>query len=233
MKTIVIETAAIVVVSLILGTGFHLLRTDGDKGRKIPFVGSYPNPFKVMPPPSRETPSTPENKIPSDPKIVNPGVKQPVNDPNNPGSEVVQTPPVSKQGPQQKAGFQDPDGIIREIRVEEAFEEFQNETVFLDARRTRYYVEEHIEGARAMSVWEGSFDDKFSEFINEVELEVPYVVYCMSENCEDSHMLAERMKGAGFTMILVLRGGFPEWKKAGHPIAAGEEIAPGDGEGDQ
>ena len=82
--------------------------------------------------------------------------------------------------------------------------------------------------------WEGDFDENFTEFINTADFDVPYVVYCMSENCEDSHLLAERMKGAGFSIVLVFREGFPGWKKASKPIVAGPEKASSEkGEGEE
>jgi rhodanese-related sulfurtransferase len=222
VKRIALEALAIVLVAVVLGTAGHSLQPPK---AKIPFVGDYKNPYLASPPPAPRPPPSeaagagakPEAKTSSGTGVYSPPAA---------GSEAgaAGSPAGEGAAEPEKPPYVDPDGIIVEIDVAEASTEHEDGSTFLDARRTRFYLDGHIPGARAMSVWEGDFGDRFSQFLNEVEdLEQTYVVYCMSKNCEDSHMLAERMKGAGFKRIRVLRGGFPAWKDAGHAFETGPE----------
>ena len=218
MRRILFQALAILALAGGFGTAVHLLRSD--RQAKIKFVGSYLNPYRI-----KEQRLDPRHEVlPTPPEAIAKASTT---------SLVPVSPPVSpeeKKNAEEKENdrepFVDPDGIIREIEIDEAFEFWQDRITFLDARRTRYFEAGHIARARAMSVWEGDFDDKFTTFINEAEFGEIYVVYCMSKNCEDSHMLAERLKGAGFTSIMVFRGGFPEWQKAAKPIETGAEEPP-------
>jgi rhodanese-related sulfurtransferase len=95
--------------------------------------------------------------------------------------------------------------------------------LFLDARRSKDYASGHVAGARSFPVWE-------SELVRErIEALVaegrdgaqPVVLYCSGGDCEDSHMLAQMLFGAGFENLLVYRDGFPDWAKRGGAVATG------------
>ena len=90
------------------------------------------------------------------------------------------------------------------------------DVVFLDARRTAAYREGHVGRARPFSVWESDVDDKVRAFFAEGhEPSAPIVVYCSGGDCEDSHMLAQKLFLAGFDNVLVYKDGFPDWQKRG------------------
>jgi rhodanese-related sulfurtransferase len=94
--------------------------------------------------------------------------------------------------------------------------------LFLDARRTKIYEEGHIAGAQPMSVWESDVDQKTVALLNEGrDQELPIVIYCSGGDCEDSHMLSEKLFGAGFNNLLVYRDGWPDWVKRGGAQAKG------------
>ena len=46
----------------------------------------------------------------------------------------------------------------------------------------------------------------------------PIVIYCTGGDCEDSHMLAEKLYMVGFNALYVYKDGFPDWQKRGLPI---------------
>jgi rhodanese-related sulfurtransferase len=93
---------------------------------------------------------------------------------------------------------------------------------FLDARRTAVYLEGHIAGARSLPVWESTVDDGIKKLYEEgYDVNAPLVVYCSGGDCEDSHMLAERLHRFGFNNALVYTGGFPDWEKRGLPVEKG------------
>ena len=97
--------------------------------------------------------------------------------------------------------------------------------LFLDARRTSIYEQGHIAGARAFSVWESDIDEKvnalFSERSSPAEQDKPIVIYCSGGDCEDSHMLAQKLWGIQFNNVYVYKDGFPDWQKRGGAINSG------------
>jgi rhodanese-related sulfurtransferase len=100
--------------------------------------------------------------------------------------------------------------------------------LFLDARRTSVYEQGHIPGARSYSVWESDIDDKVQKLFGErsdvAEQARPIVIYCSGGDCEDSHMLAQKLWGIQFNNIYVYKDGFPDWQQHGAPVHTG--VAP-------
>jgi rhodanese-related sulfurtransferase len=94
--------------------------------------------------------------------------------------------------------------------------------LFLDARRTSVYEQGHIPGASTFSVWEADIDDKVKQLLDEGrDQKQPIVVYCSGGDCEDSHMLAQKLWGIFFNNVLVYKDGFPDWQKRGYEIRMG------------
>ena len=97
--------------------------------------------------------------------------------------------------------------------------------LFLDARRTSVYEQGHIAGARAYSVWESDIDDKvrklFDERSDPREQALPIVIYCSGGDCEDSHMLAQKLWGIQFNDVYVYKDGFPDWQGHGGAVHTG------------
>ncbi len=97
--------------------------------------------------------------------------------------------------------------------------------LFLDARRTSVYEQGHVPGARPFSVWEADIDDKvnklFAERPDPKDQNQPIVIYCSGGDCEDSHMLAQKLWGIGFNNAYVYKDGFPDWQKRGEPVHIG------------
>jgi rhodanese-related sulfurtransferase len=118
-----------------------------------------------------------------------------------------------------------PDKAWAEISGDAAAELYARKTVpFLDARRTSVYRDGHIAGARPFSVWEADIDEKVKAFFAEgTDQSAPIVVYCSGGNCEDSHMLSEKLYLVGFDNVLVYKDGYPDWVNRGLPVAKGAE----------
>lgn len=97
--------------------------------------------------------------------------------------------------------------------------------LFLDARRTSVYEQGHIAGARPYSVWESDIDDKvrklFDERSDPREQALPIVIYCSGGDCEDSHMLAQKLWGIQFNDVYVYKDGFPDWQQHGGTVHTG------------
>ena len=99
------------------------------------------------------------------------------------------------------------------------------QALFLDARRSSVYEQGHVAGARSYSVWESDIDDKvrqlFDERGNAEQQALPIVIYCSGGECEDSHMLAQKLWGIQFNNLYVYRDGFPDWQKRGGAVRTG------------
>ena len=93
---------------------------------------------------------------------------------------------------------------------------------FFDARRTSVYEEGHIAGARNISPWESDVDQKVRAVFDEnLDPDTPIVVYCNGGQCEDSHMLAEKLWGIGLNNVLVYKDGYPDWLARGGAVVKG------------
>jgi len=116
-----------------------------------------------------------------------------------------------------------PDRPFVEVSPEEAKSLFDRGALFLDARRTDAYREGHIRGAQSVAVWESDADDKVKALVESGrDTKAPIVAYCSGGDCEDSHELAQKLWGVTFDNVYVYRDGFPDWRKRGWPVAAGE-----------
>jgi len=115
-----------------------------------------------------------------------------------------------------------PDKPAVEISSDDALLLYGRKALFLDARRSKVYQGGHIAGARAFPVWESDIDDRVRAFFGEGhDSSAPIVVYCSGGNCEDSHMLAQKLYMAGFDNVLIYKDGFPDWEKRGQPVEKG------------
>jgi rhodanese-related sulfurtransferase len=115
-----------------------------------------------------------------------------------------------------------PDQASVEITTEDAEALFRQGRLFLDARRTSVYTDGHVPGARSFPVWESDIADRVKAFFEEgLDQNAPIVIYCSGGDCEDSHMLAEKLYMVGFNNLLVYKDGFPGWQKRGLPAVKG------------
>jgi len=108
-----------------------------------------------------------------------------------------------------------PDKAYVEIKYDDVNALHSGGVLFLDARRTSIYEQGHIAGARPFSVWESDIDEKvnklFAERGDERQQAQPIVIYCSGGECEDSHMLAQKLWGIQFNNVYVYKDGYPDW----------------------
>lgn len=114
-----------------------------------------------------------------------------------------------------------PDKPYVEISGEDAARLWALGVLFLDARRTSDYEAGHVAGARPFSAWESDVDQKVVALLGERDGQQPLVIYCSGGDCEDSHLLAQKLWGAGFNDALVYRDGYPDWVKRGGAVRTG------------
>jgi rhodanese-related sulfurtransferase len=90
----------------------------------------------------------------------------------------------------------DPAQPVREISPEDAWALYRAKASFLDARRSAEYAEGHIAGAWNVPVWEATAETLVTAFEASVKpgSSTPLVLYCSGGECEDSHLLAARVR---------------------------------------
>jgi rhodanese-related sulfurtransferase len=239
-----IETATLVAVSVTVALVSNALAS---KERKLNLPGDYPNATSVPRPGPAEAPSAPvqADAAPSSPATAQqapPGSSSKVNResaaaPAKPrgsaGTAAGLSPSQKSPGdvsPAQPSASTDllsrfpphPDKPWVEVTGDDAAFLEARDVLFLDARRTKDYEQGHVRGARPFSIWESDIDDKVLALLREErDPTQPVVLYCSGGDCEDSHMLGQKLFGAGFNNLLVYKDGFPDWVKRGGPVGFG------------
>jgi rhodanese-related sulfurtransferase len=93
---------------------------------------------------------------------------------------------------------------------------------FIDARRSQIYEQGRIAKSISMPVWESDIDDRVAAFYEAgYDPEAPIVIYCSGGECEDSHMLAQKLWGIGYNNIRIYPAGWPDWTGRGLPVERG------------
>jgi rhodanese-related sulfurtransferase len=210
-----------------------------DRERTLALPGGYPNATTVpsrpsaspAPSPSEAPAATAPPATASAPSAAPATAPSPVPGPSAPGvSPVPKTaPPPPATGPAPAAEllgrFPPHRQPYSEIEGEDAAWLHARGAVFLDARRSRDYAQGHVAGARSFPVWESEvLKERVEAFVAEGrDGSLPVVLYCSGGDCEDSHMLAQALFGAGFENLLVYRDGFPDWVKRGGEVGTGRK----------
>lgn len=169
---------------------------------------STPGPTPTAPAPTAPTLPKP---TPKSPKIVAP--KTAVAPDWDPAALLARFPPLQGQ-------------VYAEISGDDARWLQLHGALILDARRTAVFAEGHLPGAKSLSVWEDGLAAKIAALKGDPTL--PTVLYCAGGDCEDSHLLAQKLWLAGYRNLRIYTGGYPDWVANGWPTAKGTamETAP-------
>ena len=224
-----LEGITLVVAAVICATVSNAIAA---RERKLTVVGTYPNALNVP----AQTPDQPVAPVPEPPTTTNvatitsgdglkPVATSTVALPK-PAPSTQHPAPVTKPTKPDIAKFTvHPDKPYIEIAYADVKALHDAGALFLDARRTSVYEQGHIAGARPFSVWESDIDDKVNKLFGERgdpdAQAKPIVVYCSGGECEDSHMLAQKLWGIQFNNVYVYKDGFPDWQAKGGTIHTG------------
>lgn len=170
-----------------------------DAKTKLPIEEKRPGPARPASPKATATPAASETKNPSSSSS------------SSPADLVKRFPPH-------------PDKPYVEISGDDVVWLFARGVLVLDARRTKDFEGGHIFGAKSFPIWESDIDTRVTALVGDGrDASVPVVLYCSGGDCEDSHMLAQKLFGGGFNNLLVYRDGWPDWQKRGGKGATGPE----------
>jgi rhodanese-related sulfurtransferase len=239
-RRFIAELVAIVAASVLCATIANALAA---RERKLALAGKYPGAMEVtrrgetptLPPMAIATPSlapatdtVAPTAVPATetaPPSAHP-VTQTASQATRPAPvQAASAQPVLAQPAPERIGKffpPHPDRPWVEIPYEDARVLYDRKAMFIDARRTSIFEQGHIAGAKSISVWESDVDDKVAAMaMAGLDGNAPIVIYCSGGNCEDSHMLAERLFGVGFNNVLVYKDGFPDWQQQSGPVETG------------
>lgn len=218
------------------------------KERRLELPGDYPAAMTVAKPPApvpaaadpapaavestgQTPPTTPDR--PADPTMPTPvaaagsagpaAVPAPVEAPKGRPAEAPAAPSSPDRAAELLARFPPHGQPSVDVDGEAAAWLHSRGALFLDARRSKDFAEGHVAGARSFPIWEAAVvKERVEALVAEGrDQRLPVVLYCTGGDCEDSHMLAQTLFGAGFENLLVYRDGFPDWKARGGAVAAG------------
>jgi len=197
---------------IVLGAGAAALsNVTASTQRKLAWVGSYPRALDTGAP---ATTSPPTRLVPT---ASAPAASVPAAPTSAPAA-----PPAAFEPDLARDFPPHPGKAAVEISSEAVERLHDRKALFLDARRSSVYAEGHIPGARSLPVWESDIDTRVKALFEEgLDQRAPVVIYCSGGNCEDSHMLAEKLYMVGFDNVLIYKDGFPDWQKRRHPVATG------------
>jgi rhodanese-related sulfurtransferase len=228
MKRPIVQAVIIVLASLVLALTANAL---AGRQRKVMLVGWYPNAKTEAPrveaaAPGRLAPAPMAAPVPATTTTAEAATRQPAipatRKPSIPATPQPAAPKI------ELTTFQvHPDKPYIEIAFDDVKALHDKGVLFLDARRTSVYEQGHITGARPFSVWESDVDEKVNKFFEERSSPeaqaLPIVVYCSGGDCEDSHMLAQKLWGIQFNNVYVYKDGFPDWQKRGGAVRTGAQ----------
>ncbi|HXC17292.1 MAG TPA: rhodanese-like domain-containing protein [Holophagaceae bacterium] len=152
----------------------------------------------------------------------------------SPAKQHLETPAKAKQPPPPESADWDPAALLArypplkdqpyvELDGDEARWLQLHGALILDARRSEVYAAGHILGARCLPVWEDGLSAKIAALqAAKADPLLPTIVYCAGGDCEDSHILAQKLWMAGFRNLRVYTGGYPDWTARGWPVSRGE-----------
>ena len=86
----------------------------------------------------------------------------------------------------------------------------------IDVRPVTEYRAGHIPGARSVPV------DELHAVLGELPADIDVVAYCRGQYCVFAPAAVRVLRGAGFA-ALQMEDGFPEWRRAGLPVAVGDD----------
>ncbi len=105
-----------------------------------------------------------------------------------------------------------------EVLSLEEFNEFVNSRhgIILDARIRYLYNQGHVPAALSLSG--ETFLNSYKLLENQLNKDLPLVIYCSNINCGDSELVRRMLIRLGYKDVALFRGGWAEWTQANLPV---------------
>lgn len=124
----------------------------------------------------------------------------------------------------EKSEYRSPEQVEGAIStsVIQAKELYDQGAVFIDVRNPRLYAKKHIPGAFHLDLKYDFDEEKLAAITRKDQ---PIVIYCSGVKCSRSYRACEKAVSWGYSKVHYFRGGIVDWKKAGYPVAVGQQKA--------
>ena len=109
-----------------------------------------------------------------------------------------------------EAEFKEP----KAITIDQAYKLFKQGVVFIDARESEEYTDDHILNAISIPFYE--YDENAFK-LNSIKKDQPIVVYCAGSDCDLSILLGDQLFEMGYKNTYIFFGGWNEWLDAKYP----------------
>ena len=109
-----------------------------------------------------------------------------------------------------EAEFKEP----KAITIDQAYKLFKQGVVFIDARESEEYTDDHILNAISIPFYE--YDENAFK-LNSIKKDQPVVVYCAGSDCDLSILLGDQLFEMGYKKTYIFFGGWNEWLDAKYP----------------
>lgn len=114
------------------------------------------------------------------------------------------------------------------ITLEDAVAKYQSpDIVFIDSRDPEDFQYGHITGA--VNIPFDYLDESWDAFIDSLDWDRGYVVYCSGDECETSLNMGRYLYQRGFRNVYVFFGGWSEWEDNNLPITRADKSDEGEG----
>lgn len=91
----------------------------------------------------------------------------------------------------------------------------------VDARVADDYRQGHI--PMAFNLTPSAFRFAIPREVQDMSMDLPVLIYCAGGDCEDSHIVGQKLREIGFKRLHILVDGFPGWKEAGGDVVTGDQ----------
>ena len=102
------------------------------------------------------------------------------------------------------------------IKINFAYQLFNDGVKFIDARPAEEFSEGHIKGAVNIPFYES---EKYLDVINGLNKNETIVTYCSSQECDDGTLSGDEFFKMGFKKVYIFIGGWEEWIKNKYPTS--------------
>ncbi len=101
------------------------------------------------------------------------------------------------------------------INLKQAYNLYQQNVLFIDAREPADYQNAHIKNAINIP-----FDhfDEYKHLLNNIDKEKIIVTYCAGTDCDLSVLLGNMLFEVGYKKVYIFFGGWNEWLEANYPV---------------
>ncbi|HOE13213.1 MAG TPA: rhodanese-like domain-containing protein [bacterium] len=108
-------------------------------------------------------------------------------------------------------------GQWREIALPDVKTRFDDGScLFVDARDPNEFHKGHIPGANNIPT--KSFSETYPQYSGFLPTEMPLIVYCQGDPCDESRDLLVHLRAFGHKDLVLFPGGWTEWEAAGYPV---------------